>query len=344
MRRVWSSALPSTSFRGIRFASTGSNSPKILITGALGQIGTDLCTALRTKYGAESVIASDIRKVEGNSLAGTGPYYYCDALDMGGLSKLIVDNNVTWIIHLSAIMSVLGESMPQKAMDINIDAVRNVLEISRMHNLRCYIPSTMAVFNKDAGKDMTKDDTILNPTTIYGICKVLLEHLGCYYHRKYGVDFRCMRYPGMIAAETLPGGGTTDYAVHMYHYALKGQKYVCPVLPNEPLPMMYMPDCLKCTMALLEAPQEKLKRRVYNIAALSFTPDEIKASIQKVIPGFEVEYQRGLAQDIAETWPNQMDDSNARNDWGWSHEWSLDMMTKDMLEKVPKIHKLNVKK
>jgi threonine 3-dehydrogenase len=305
----------------------------------MGQIGTDLAAALRQKYGRDSVIASDIRKCQGNTLMDKGPFVYCDALDQGQIEKLVVDNNINWIVHLSAIMSVLAEGMPQKAMDLNINAVRNVLEVARIHKLRTYIPSTMAVFNKDAGQDMTKDDTILNPTTIYGVTKVFLEHIGCYYHRKFGVDFRCMRYPGMIAAETLPGGGTTDYAVHMYHSALKKEKYICPVLPNEALPMMYMPDCLKSTMMLLEAPEEKLTRRVYNIAAMSFTPEEVKASIQKVIPDFTVDYEKGLAQDIAETWPNQMDDSNAQKDWLWKPDWTLDMMTKDMLEKVPQMHK-----
>ncbi len=313
--------------------------PRVLVTGALGQIGTDLTKLLRTKYGAENVIASDIRKPHGD-LKTSGPFMYCDVLNRAQMESIIVENDITWIVHLSAIMSVLGEQIPQKALDLNVDAVRNVLELARTHNLRTFIPSTMAVFNKDAGQIMTKDDCILNPTTVYGITKVFLEHLGGWYNRKYGVDFRSLRYPGILAAETLPGGGTTDYAVHMYHYALKGKEYTCPVLPGEALPMMYMPDCLKCTERILEADASKLTRRVYNIAAISFTPAEVEASIKKFIPGFKVRYERGLAQSIAETWPKSMDDSNARRDWGWNPEWDLDRMTKDMLEKIPQLHNL----
>jgi threonine 3-dehydrogenase len=329
---------------GYRYFTPASHErPRILITGALGQIGTDLTSALRSKYGVESVIATDIRKVQGNTLAGQGPFQYLDVLDYKQLEQAVVDNNINWIVHLSAIMSVLAEAIPQKAMDLNINAVRNVLEIARVHRCRTYAPSTIAVFNKDAGQDNTPDDTILNPRTIYGVTKVFLEQLGVYYQWKYGVDFRCMRYPGMIAAETLPGGGTTDYAVHMYHYALKGETFTCPVNPDEALPMMYMPDCVKATLMLLEAPEQKLTRRVYNLAALSFTPEDVRKSIKKYIPGFEVKYERGLQQDIASTWPNQLDDSNARRDWGWSHDWSLDMMTRDMLKKVPEMHDLTKK-
>lgn len=325
----------STSFRCV---SSGGTKPKILITGGLGQIGTDLSIILRQKYGAESVIVTDINKAP-DSVRNAGPFFHCDSLDSGRLEQLVVDHNVTWLLHLSAIMSVLGEKIPHQCMNLNIDGLRGALEVARKHNLRIFAPSTMAVFGADAGKVMTKDDTLLNPTTIYGITKVLLEQLGAYYHRKWGVDFRSVRYPGIISAATLPGGGTTDYAVHMYHAALKKETFTCPVLPNEPLPMMYIDDAVNGTVQFLEADRSLLKRCTYNMAGISFTPSELHKSIETYAP-LSMEYESGVTvtQQIAHSWPDSMDDTNARNDWGWKPEFDLDAMTKVMLDEIPRLH------
>lgn len=318
-----------------RMSST-TTAPKFLLTGGLGQIGTDLATALRAKYGRDNVIVTDIHKASAEVRA-SGPFEHLDVLDRKRMEEIVVSEDITYILHLSAIMSVLGEQIPHKCMDLNIDGLRNALEVARIHKCKIFAPSTMAVFGPDAGKVMTKDDTILNPTTIYGVTKVFLEQLGAYYNRKFGVDFRCVRYPGIISAPTLPGGGTTDYAVHMYHYALKGQKYTCPVLPNEPLPMMYMDDAVDGTIQLLEADRSALKRCTYNIAGFSFTPDELHKSIQKHLP-LEMEYKEGIAQQIAHSWPDSMDDTNAKRDWGYQPKYTLEDMTRVMLRDIPLYH------
>ena len=319
----------------LRFVSSSKN-PRVLITGGLGQIGTDLSIELRKKFGAENVIVTDINKAPA-AMRDAGPFEYLDVLDRRGLENMVVTHNVDWLIHLSAIMSVLGEQIPHKAMDLNIDGLRNALEVSRLHKLRVFVPSTMAVFGSDAGKVMTKDDTILNPTTVYGITKVLVEQLGAYYNRKWGVDFRSVRYPGIISAATLPGGGTTDYAVHMYHSALQKTPFTCPVLANEPLPMMYIDDAVTGTIQFLEADRAQLKRCTYNIAGFSFTPDELHKSISAYGP-LQMEYKEGVAQQIAHSWPDSMDDSNARKDWGWKPKFLLEDMTRAMLEEIPRLH------
>lgn len=306
---------------------------RILITGANGQIGTDLVRALRQQHGATNVIASDIRKPSAQAYT-EGPFEYCDVIDRKGFEKLIVDHNIDTLIHNSAIMSVLGEAQPHKCMELNIDGTRNALELARIHNLKVFSPSTMAVFSGISGKVKTQDDCILQPTTIYGVTKVFLEQLGEYYRKKFNIDFRSVRLGGIISSDAPPGGGTTDYAVWMYHYAIDGKTYECPVLPDEPLPMMYMPDCLSVIQACLDAPKDKLTRSVYNTAAISFTPTDVANSIRKIYPDFKVEYKRGVAQDIANSWPDSMDDTNARRDFNWAHKWDLDAMTKDMLEKI----------
>lgn len=321
----------------MRFAAT-KKQPKILIAGGLGQIGTDLSIVLRNKYGAENVIITDINKPS-DEVRNAGPFFHCNSLEAGRLEQLVVDHNVDWILHLSAIMSVLGEKIPHQCMDLNINGLRIALEVARKHSLRIFAPSTMAVFGTDAGKVMTKDDTILNPTTIYGITKVLLEQLGAYYNRKWGVDFRSIRYPGIISAATLPGGGTTDYAVHMYHYALKNETFTCPLFPNEPLPMMYIDDAVNGTVQFLETERSQLKRCTYNMAGFSFTPAELQKSIEAHTK-MSMQYEDGVSvsQGIAHSWPDSMDDTNARNDWGWKPKFLLDDMTKVMLEDIPRFH------
>ena len=215
--------------------------------------------------------------------------------------------DIDWMFHNAALMSVLGEQQPHKAMELNIDGLRTTLEVARTHKLRYFCPSTMAVFGTDAGKVMTKDDTILNPTTIYGITKVLLEQMGAYYHRKFGVDFRSVRLPGVISVATLPGGGTTDYAVHMYHYALRKEQYKCPVLADEPLPMMYVDDAIDGIVQLMEADRTRLTRCVYNIAGMSFTL-AAEESIEKMTP-LDMVYEKGIAGYCAQL-ADSMDDSN----------------------------------
>jgi threonine 3-dehydrogenase len=310
---------------------------RILVTGANGQIGTDLVNALRGRHGIDAVVATDVRTP---AKATPGPFHFLDVCDAASIERLVVEHRVNTVVHNAALMSVLGELRPQDAIRLNVDGVRNVLEVCRKHNLRLYAPSTMAVFNEQSGKVMTKDDTMLNPTTVYGITKVFLEQLGSYYHKKFGVDFRSIRYPGIISAEAPPGGGTTDYAVWMYHYALQNKTYTCPVLPTEPLPMMYMPDCLDATISLIEAPRAKLSRCVYNLSAFSFTPEELVKSINAAgLPDFKNEYKRGFQQDIAASWPDSIDDSNFRRDLGWSNKYDLNAMTKAMLSALRRLEK-----
>ncbi|AAZ11841.1 L-threonine 3-dehydrogenase, putative [Trypanosoma equiperdum] len=316
--------------------------PRVLVTGALGQIGTDLSLALRDKFGADSVLVSDVVEPGAkHPLAGLKGVEKLDCLDSNGFEKLVKEFKPTWMYHLPAIMSVRGEAEPDLAMDINVNTTRYALELARKYNIRIFIPSTIAAFGDKCGKTMTKDDTIMNPSTVYGVTKVYTELLGTWYRQKYGVDFRSVRLPGIISAATLPGGGATDYAIHMYHSALLQKKCVCPVLPYESLPMMYMPDTLNSLVKIMEAPLEKLTRTVYNITGFSFSPSELRFSIERCTDRtIEVEYVEGPAQKIANSWPDSLDDSNARNDWGHQVKYDIDMMSEDMLRQIPILHGL----
>lgn len=316
--------------------------PRILITGGLGQIGSDLSFALLERFGAENVLTTDVVTLPPNHALGDGKrYQQLDCMDFAAYERLVKDFNPTWLFHLPAIMSVRGEAEPQLALSLNVDSTRYALELSRMYKLRCFIPSTIAAFGDKCGKIDTKDDAILNPSTIYGVTKVFTELLGAYYREKLAVDFRCVRFPGIISAATLPGGGATDYAIHMFHSALKRKKYVCPVMPDEPLPMLYMPDVIEGVLKLMLAPQESLRRTVYNIGGLSFTPEQLRASIEAHIKRpMDVEYVEGPAQRIAHSWPDSLDYSSACKDWGYTTKYDLDMMTKDMLREIAVLHKL----
>ena len=303
---------------------------RILITGSLGQIGTELTQQLRSKYGKENVIASDIRKNDGDD----GPYYVLNVLDKEEFSNLVKEQEIDWLIHNASVLSATGEKNPHLAMDVNIRGFENAVELARINNLRILTPSSIAAFGPSTPQINTPDLTTMRPTTIYGVSKVYLELLGEYYNHKWGVDFRSLRYPGIISSEAPPGGGTTDYAIAIFHEALKQMSYTSFLNADATLPMMYMPDCLKGTIQLLEAEEEILNQRTYNIAGMSFNPAELASSIKKHLPDFEIRYEPDYRQEIAATWPKSLDDSNARRDWKWFPDYDLDKLVADMLENL----------
>jgi len=307
--------------------------PRILITGALGQIGTELTLKLREKYGIQNVIIGDIKKST-PELRKTGLYHYMDITNRKLIEQVVVDEGITWLIHLTSILSASGEKNLSWAMDLNIRGVENVLEIAKNYNLRLYIPSSIAAFGPSTPKVYTPDITPMRPTTIYGVSKVYMELMGEYYFNKFGLDFRSLRYPGIISSETMPGGGTTDYAIDIFYQALTKKKYTCFLEKGARLPMMYMPDCLRATIDFIEADSDKLKLRSYNVGAVSFTPEEIANEIKKHIPDFKINYEPDFRNGIAKSWPESLNDSNARQDWKWNHIYGLKEMTKDMLEKI----------
>lgn len=326
MPSVWSKRLFSTSRVKPR---------KVLVTGSTGQIGCELVPFLRQRYGdVESVIASDI-KVAPSELEG-GPFTYLDVTDANAIHKIVVDNKVDTIVHLASLLSAVGEKNPQLAMKVNSRGSENVLEVAAAHDLRVFIPSTIAVFGPTTPRDNTPDLTVLRPTTMYGTTKVYMELLGEYYFHKYGLDFRSLRYPGIISHKSLPGGGTTDYAVEIFYEAIRNNSYNCFLGPDTMLPMMMMDDCIKATVQMIEAPSESLKQRTYNLTGVSFTPKELAEMIRKFRPNFEISYSPDFRQKIADTWPRIVDDSNARKDWGWSHEFDLESITRVMLSELEK--------
>jgi len=319
-----------TGHRNEAVGSGDTKDPRILVTGATGQIGTELVIALRKKYGTDNVIASDIKTPP--RTFSPGPFQYIDVEHADHLSRVCLEYRIDWIIHLASILSAIGERNPQLALKLNTRGIENVLEVAKLNNLRLFAPSTIAVFGPTTPKDNTPDLTIMRPTTMYGVTKVYLELLGEYYHHKYGVDFRSLRYPGIISSLAMPGGGTTDYAVEIYHEALKTKSYKCFLRDDSRMPMLYMPDCLNATMSLLEAPSAKLTQRIYNVTALTFTPKELAQSIKKYVPEFSITYQPDFRQQIADSWPNSLDDSLARRDWNWKPKYDVDAMTRDMLK------------
>ncbi|MGY5875239.1 MAG: NAD-dependent epimerase/dehydratase family protein [Candidatus Thorarchaeota archaeon] len=314
---------------------------RILVTGSYGQIGTELIGAMRKKYGGDNVIATG-RKKPPAILTKDGPYLQLDIMDMNQLQAMLVDQDIDIVIHNASLLSGTGEKNPQLAFHTNIVGSYNVLEAVRILNLdQVMIPSSIAAFGPSTPRDNTPNDVIMKPTTAYGVSKVFIELWGEYYVQRYGMDFRSLRYPGIISSEALPGGGTTDYAVEIFYEALKNKKYTSFLDKGTYLPMMYMPDCIKCTIDLIEAPVEKLIHKSYNITAMSFAPDEIAAEIKKHIPEFEISYEPDFRQQIAETWPKSLDDSVAQDEWGWKPDYDLAAMVKDMLEKLSK--KLGIK-
>ncbi len=313
---------------------------KILVVGAAGQIGTELTVALREQYGADNVVASDLRRL-GGPIAEVGPYLTLDITSRAELDKAIIAHDIDTIINMAAILSSDGEKNPQLAWNVNINGLYNTLEAAREHKLlRVLCPSSIAAFGPSTPKENTPQETILGPTTMYGLTKVTGELLCDYYFRRFGVDARGLRYPGIISSEVLPSGGTTDYAVEIFYHAVEKGSYACFLGPDSALPMMYMPDCLKCTMDLLAAPVENLKHHGdFNVAAMSFTPEELAAEIRRHLPDFKLSYEIDpRRQAIAESWPRSIDDSCAREEWGWKPSFDLPAMVADMLERLTARH------
>lgn len=308
---------------------------KILVIGASGQIGVELTLALRKIYGDAQVVASDLRE-ENSLLKGTGPYVSLDVMNKEMLHVQVIRQNITQVYLLAAILSATGEKNPGLAWHLNTQSLLNVLDIAREENLhKVYWPSSIAVFRPTSPKLRCPQQTIIEPVTVYGISKYAGEFWCKYYHQRFGVDVRSLRYPGLISYKSSPGGGTTDYAVEIFHEALEEKKYTSFLDENTYLPMMYMPDALRATIELMEADAKKISVRTsYNLAAISFSPKEIAAEIKKHIPDFTIHYKPDYRQQIADSWPQSIDDSVARADWGWKHEYDLTRMTTDMLDNL----------
>ena len=313
---------------------------KIMVTGSVGQIGSELTLALRDKYGAENVVACGRRTKPSAALADSGPFEWADVTDPEKMRDVCKKYGIDTIINMAAILSATGEENPLLAWHVNVTGLINTLELARELNLtQVLCPSSIAVFGAGCPRDNTPQETVLKPATMYGVSKVTGELLCDYYVKRFGVDARGLRYPGIISAETLPGGGTTDYAVEIYYKAIEEGKYTCFVAERTRLPMMYMPDCIKGTIDLMEADFDKLKHHGdFNLGAMSFSAGELAASIKKYIPGFEIQYEPDFRQDIADSWPQSVDDTTAREEWGWTPSFDLDAMTQDMLEKLGKRH------
>lgn len=309
---------------------------RILVIGAAGQIGSELTMALRKRYGNDDVIAAGHKTKPNNKLLESGPFVYLDCRKYEDIEKFVKKYRVDTIFHLAAMLSAAAEANPQLAWDVNINGFYNVLEVARDYDCALFTPSSIGVFGLTTPLDNTPQDTIQRPNTMYGVTKVAGELLCDYYYHRFGVNTRGLRYPGLISYETLPGGGTTDYAVEIFYAAIKEKKYTCFLKEGTYLDMMYMPDAINSAIKLMEADPEKLKHRnAFNVTAMSFAPEHLYAEIKKIIPEFTMDYKVDpVRQAIAESWPNYMDDSVAREEWGWKPEYDLSAMTKDMLEKL----------
>ena len=310
---------------------------KILVIGASGQIGVELTLALRKIYGNNNVIASDLRE-ENPLLKGTGPYVSMDVMNKEMLHVQVIRQGITQIYLLAAILSATGEKNPNLAWHLNMQGLLNVLDIAREEKLsKVYWPSSIAVFGPTSPKINCPQQTIIEPTTVYGISKYAGEFWCNYYFNRYGVDVRSIRYPGLISYKSAPGGGTTDYAIEIFHEALEEKKYQCFLKEDTYLPMMYMEDAIKATLQLMEVPASKITVRTsYNVSGMSFSPKEISEEIKKHIPDFEISYKADYRQAIADSWPQSIDDAVARNDWGWQEDYNLEKMTKEMFDNIPK--------
>jgi nucleoside-diphosphate-sugar epimerase len=310
---------------------------RILIIGANGQIGSELVTALAQQYGAANVIAADIGA---DNLYGAARYVRLDVLDKEAVAGLIATEDVTQVYQLAALLSATGEKAPLKAWTLNMDGLLNILEVARERGeagkpLKVFWPSSIAAFGPNTPSEATPQYTVMDPTSIYGISKLAGERLCEYYHAKYGVDVRSIRYPGIISYKSPPGGGTTDYAIAIFHAALRGETYECFLGPETTLPMIYMPDAIRATIELMDAPAEQVViRSSYNVAGVSFNPRELAAAIQAKLPAFRIAYKPDSRQQIADSWPKSLDDSRATADWGWKARVGIEAMVEDMLANV----------
>ncbi len=308
---------------------------KVLVIGAAGQLGVELVDGLSKRFGLDRVIASDIKSDEEVSF-GTD-YIALDGTDHEGVKKCIMDNGITEVYHLAAILSAKAESKPLASWDLNMKSLLSILEIAKEGLIeKVYWPSSIAVFGPDTPKDETPQNTTMSPNTVYGISKLAGERWCEYYHSKYGVDVRSLRYPGLIGYKAQPGGGTTDYAVEIFHKALQYEKFVCFLEKNATLPMMYMDDAVEATIQLMTAPKNNISvRSSYNVSAMSFSPEQLFSEIIKHIPDFQIDYEPDFRMDIARGWPRSIDDSMARKDWGWKNQYDLQKMVVDMLKHIP---------
>lgn len=309
---------------------------KILVTGATGQIGSELTTALRNSYGAANVVAAGHKRTASSELMQSGSYCLLDVCDAGALHQIVEENECDTIFHLASLLSAVAEEKPQQAWEINMNGLINVLETSRLHECAVFFPSSIAAFGTGAPAMDTPQDTQQRPTSLYGITKVSGELLCDYYYHRFGVDTRGLRYPGLISSKTMPGGGTTDYAVEIFYAAIKTQHYDCFLRADTQLDMMYMPDAINAAIKLMTADSKQLRHRnAFNITSMSFTPQQLTAEIQKHIPEFTISYcVDPVRQAIADSWPKHINDSAARTEWGWQAEYNLSAMVEDMLEKI----------
>ena len=314
------------------------DTPRILVTGACGQIGSELTMALRERYGHDNVVAAGHRTPPSSTLRDSGPFVSMEVTRRETIEEVVDKYHVDTIYHMAAILSATGEKNPHLAWDVNMNGLYNVLEAAReRHMTQVFCPSSIAAFGPETPRDGTPQETVLRPTTMYGVTKVAGELLCNYYFKRFGLDVRGVRYPGIISSETLPGGGTTDYAVAIFYEALKHKRYTCFVREDTVLPMMHMPDCIRATMMLMEADLARLKHHAdFNLAGLSFSAGELAAEIKKHIPEFVCEYEPDFRQTIADSWPRTIDDSAAREEWGWKPQYDLPAMVTDMLERLGK--------
>ncbi|PLX47419.1 MAG: UDP-glucose 4-epimerase [Desulfobulbaceae bacterium] len=306
---------------------------RILITGATGQIGSELTLALRARYGGDQVVASGRKRLPNTAMKESGPFVYLDVTDQAALAQVVADFHIDTIYHLAALLSAVAEAKPQLAWQVNMGGLLNVLEVCRQQGCALFFPSSIGAFGPTTPPDHTPQVTLQHPTTIYGISKLSGELLCAYYYQRFGVDCRGVRFPGLISALTAPGGGTTDYAVEIFHAAVAGQPYCCFLGPDSRLDMMYMPDAIRAAISLMEADADRLtQRNAYNVTAMNFTPAELARAIHKEVPGFTISYNIDpVRQAIADSWPHSMDDSVARREWEWQPHYDLTAMVTDML-------------
>jgi nucleoside-diphosphate-sugar epimerase len=308
---------------------------RILVTGAAGQVGTELVPALRAIYGASAVLASDVRSPAPEFL-GDGPFVILDCLDAAALARIASEHHTDIIFHLAAVLSVTAEEKPQLAYTVNQGTLFNVLEVAREHGCAVFTPSSIAAFGPSAPRDPTPQDTLQRPITMYGVTKVAGELLCDYYHRRWNVDTRGLRYPGLISYVAPPGGGTTDYAIHIFYHALRTGRYTCFLAPDTQIDMMFMPDAVRAALELMETDGARLRHRnAFNVTAMQLTPDRLASEIRRHLPAFQIEYAVDpVRQSIADSWPRHIDDSAAREEWGWEPRFGIEETTRVMLARL----------